>query len=229
MMGFKTSLTAAGLALAFVGLSACSEAPTSIVSENGYAIDVLELDGTDTLAFDPAPAFEPASQSTIEFWVQPKWEETPEFDPVVLASSGTDGAAYLIAIQREKDGLSVISGDQVDVTPFDFNDGELHHVALIDLGGPVGVVIDGELIDELDMTFQAMETEGFYIGSANGGEDGFEGIIGGLRIWDAAVTMDNLVKFQRKDVLAEDDPHPDLDYLSVISDFTQEDIVVVKR
>lgn len=229
MTTFKNAFAAATLALSGLALTACGDTATTIVSENGYAIDVLEMDGTDTLAFDPAPAFEPASQSTIEFWVQPKWGETPEFDPVVLASSGEQGAAYLVAIQREKDGLAVISGEQAEVTQFDFSDGQLHHVALIDLNGSVAVVIDGELIDQLEMTFQAMETNGFYVGSANGGEDGFEGTIGGLRIWDTAVSVDSLTEYQLKDVLAEEDPHPDLDYLSVISDFAEEDLVVVKN
>lgn len=222
-------IAASSLALSGLALASCSDGATSVVSENGYAIDVLELDGTDTLAFDPAPAFEPAAQSTIEFWVQPKWSETPEFDPVVLASSGEQGAAYLVAIQREKDGLAVMSGEQIDVAPFDFSDGELHHVALIDLGTSVAVVIDGELITELEMTFQAMETDGFYVGSASGGADGFEGVIGGLRIWDTAVPTNTLVAFQLKDVLDESDPHPDLDSLSVISNFAEEDLIVVKQ
>ena len=222
-------LAGVSLASATLALAGCDTPATEVIADNGYAIDVIEMDGTSTLAFEASDAFEPAAQSTIEFWVRADWSDTPDFDPVVISSTGEEGSAYLVAIQREKDGIALASGEEIDIAPFDFADGELHHVAFIDLGGPVAVVIDGELIDELDMTLQAMETDGFYVGSAYGGDDGFEGVIGGLRIWDVAVSTDNLFEYRLKDVLSEQEPHPDLQYLSAISNFGEEDIVTISQ
>ncbi|MEM6908983.1 MAG: LamG domain-containing protein [Pseudomonadota bacterium] len=221
-------LTAASLVFASITLAGCSEPATSVKAEGGYSIDVLQLDGTDTLAFEPNAAFEPAEQSTIEFWVKPEWDATPDFDPVVLSNAGANGAAYLVAIQREKDGIALASGDEAEVAEFDFSDGKLHHVALIDLNGSIAVVVDGALVDEFAMTLEAMQTDGLYIGSAYGGDDGFEGVIGGLRLWDVAVPTESLAKYRTKDVFDPDEPHPDLEFLSVISNFAEDDIIVVE-
>ncbi len=224
----RRMMTGAVMCLALVILPACSGGVESeTVAAEGYALDMLTLDGTETLAFEPDDRLAPAEQSTIEFWVKPGWQDAPDFDPVVLSNAGEEGASYLVAIQRERDGLAVTSGEQTDVVPFDFSDGEAHHVALIDLGGPAVVLVDGELAGELDLTLQALPSEGFYIGSAYGEEDGFVGAIGGIRIWDVAVTADDLMKYRLKDVLDTSDPHPDLEYLTMISNFVDQDIVVV--
>lgn len=230
-MQIRSKLMAgAMMGMALVVLPACSGGVQSeTVAAEGYMLDMLTLDGTETLVFEPDDRLAPAEQSTIEFWVKAGWDDAPDFDPVVLSNAGEEGASYLIAIQRERDGLAVTSGEQTDVVPFDFSDGKAHHVALIDLGDPIAVLVDDELVGELDMTLQALPSEGLYIGSAFGGDDGFVGAIGGMRIWDVAVTADDLAKYRLKDVLDASDPHPDLEYLVIISNFVDQDIVMIDQ
>ncbi|MEP3051016.1 MAG: LamG-like jellyroll fold domain-containing protein [Erythrobacter sp.] len=218
------------LGASIIALPACSGGVESeIVEAENYTLDMLTLDGTETLAFDADDRLAPAQQSTIEFWVKADWDDVPDSDPVVLSNAGPEGASYMVAIAPERDGLSVISGEQGEAVPFDFSDGKAHHVALIDLGDPLAVVVDGVVIDEIDMTLQALPSEGFFIGSAYGEDDGFIGTIGGLRIWDVAVSTTNLTKYQRKDVLDPSDPHPDLDYLTALSNFVDQDVILIDR
>lgn len=224
---------AAGLALAAAGftLPACSGGAESetVDTQSGYTLDMLALDGTETLVFEPDPRLDPADQSTIEFWVKAGWNGDPGYDPVILSNAGPQGASYLVAIDRERDGLIVSSGEQTEAVPFDFSDAKAHHVALIDLGGPLAVVVDGTFAAQLEMTFAPLPSDGFYIGSGYGEDEGFTGAIGGLRIWDAAIATDVIEEYRLKDVMAERDPHPDLQYLALISDFTDQDIVLIER
>ncbi|MEO0872419.1 MAG: LamG-like jellyroll fold domain-containing protein [Pseudomonadota bacterium] len=227
MLSFRKSLTGGALALA---LAACSGSPDEpVITENGYAIDILRLDGTDSLVFDPDEAIAPADQATIEFWVQVGWDEDPGFDPVVLANSGPEGSAYVVAIEREGDGLILASGEQIDIAPFDFNDGELHHVALIDYGATTVLRVDQTVIAELNVDLVAYPSQGLYFGTERGEEDGFRGVIGGFRLWDVAVDAGNLAAFAKADVLDEENPHPDLESLSVISDFAAERVVYIEQ
>lgn len=229
-----TKLTLKGSSLLALGsallLAACGAPDAPVVEgEDGYVLDTIALDGLDSLAFDPAPQLDPAEQMTIEFWVKPDWANASDFDPVVLSNAGPEGASYLVAINRERDGLTVASGDQVDVAPFDFTDGKLHHVALIDYGASTTVMIDNEAIAELDIDFTALPSEGLYIGTARGGDDAFEGVIGGLRIWDVAVSPSDLSDYKMRNVALDGALHPDLPYLAVLSEFGEERVVYPKN
>jgi len=220
------ALALAGVIVGTAMLGACSGSPDeAIVTETGYALDVLRLDGTDSLAFDADPILDPADQATIEFWVQASWEGDPGFDPVVVASSGEEGPAYLVAILKEKDGLILASGEMSDIAPFDFSDGAMHHVALVDYGDYTQARIDQQVVAELEVDLMALPSQGLFIGSAGGGDDGFEGAIGGFRLWDVAVEPVNLEAYAQADVMDEESPHPDLEYLAIISDFGNERVV----
>ncbi|QFT78664.1 LamG domain-containing protein [Erythrobacter sp. THAF29] len=231
-MATAKAITASlALGMSAFGLVACSGGAESetVTAESGYELDMLELDGTETLAFEPDPRLDPADQSTIEFWVKAGWSEDPGFDPVMLSNAGPDGASYLLAIDRERDGLIVSSGEQTESVPFDFADGKAHHVALIDLGNPLAVLVDGQVAAQLEMTLMPLPSDGLYIGSAYGEDDGFVGAIGGLRIWDAAIATDVLETYRLRDVLSESDPHPDLQFLALISNFADQDVVLIDR
>ena len=214
------------LPLAILLVAGCGgpSAP-SVEGEDGYTLDTLALDGMDSLAFDPAPQLEPASQMTIEFWVKPDWSGSPEFDPVIVSNAGAEGASYLVAVNRERDGLTVVSGEQVDVAPFDFTDGKLHHVALIDYGDTTTVMIDNQAVAELDIDFTSLPSDGLYVGSARGGDSAFSGVIGGLRVWDVAVSPNDLASYAMRDVAVDGALHPDLPYLAVLSEFDKERVV----
>ncbi len=214
-------VSAASLSLSGCGGGATSE---TAQGEGTYAIDVLALDGSETLAFDPDVRLAPTEQSTIEFWVQPVWETVPEFDPVVLSNVGPEGISYLAGLTAEGDGLIVAAGDTLEAVPFDFRDGRMHHVALVDYGDSLSVQINHQPIADLPLTFEAFPSNGLFIGSAAGGEDGFEGRIGGLRIWNVAVEPSVLARYSRRSLIGET-PHPDLSELKLLSDFTDRTIV----
>ena len=225
----NTKATMAGLMLGFgtLSLAACGGGlqTDTVEAEEGYQIDILNLDGTETLAFDPDPLLAPNEQSTIEFWVQPQWSETPDFDPVVLSNFGSEGASYLIAISAEKDGIIVSSDDMLEAAPYDFSDGELHHVALVDYGDSVRLLVDLEYVADLPITFESLPSNGLYIGSADDTGDAFTGLIGGVRIWSVAVEDASLAQFARRDVAGEP-AHSDVDALKLISDFTNRTVVL---
>lgn len=222
----KTVIRSSALALVLAAASGCSQDTSpAVITEDGYALDTLRLDGTESLAFDANPALEPAEQATLEFWVQAGWDSDLGYDPVVVSSAGPSGAAYLVAIQRERDGLTLSSGDQLDTAPFDFSDGKLHHVALVDYGDTTTLIIDQKPIADLEVDLQPVPSEGLYVGTARGGDDAFTGAIGGLRLWDVAVDPANLAAYRLKDVNGADAPHPDIDHLALISDFQNERII----
>ncbi|WP_114521851.1 LamG domain-containing protein [Altererythrobacter sp. ZODW24] len=222
----KNVIRISALGLVLATASACSQDTSpAVVTEDGYALDTLRLDGTESLAFDANPALEPAEQATLEFWVQAAWDSDPGYDPVVVSSAGAEGPAYLVAIQRERDGVTLASGDQLDSAPFDFSDGKLHHVALVDYGNTTTLMIDQKAIAELQVDLQPVPSEGLYIGTARGGDDAFTGAIGGLRLWNVAVDPANLGAYRLKDVNDANAPHPDIDHLALISDFQNERII----
>ncbi len=223
----KSVMASAMLGIAIVTLGACGGGlETDMVeAEGGYEIDILKLDGSETLAFDPDPKLAPNEQSTIEFWVQPQWNEVPDFDPVVLSNYGTEGASYLIAISAERDGILIASDDMLEAAPFDFTDDELHHVALVDYGDSVRLLVDLEYVADLPITFESLPSNGLYIGSADDSGDAFTGLIGGLRIWSVAVEDASLAQFARRDV-ADEPAHPDVDALKLISDFINRTVII---
>ena len=226
----KTSGIALAVCLAGLGLAACSESSGAggpIIAENGYAIDVLELDGSTDLGIAPAAQIEPAEQSTIEFWVSAGWTSDPGFDPVIVSNPGDAGVSYLVAIDRDRDGLVVAAGEDMDAAPFDFSDGKMHHVGLIDYGDAVTVLVDDEVIAQMPLSFVPMESEGLYFGSLNGGEERFVGQIGAFRQWDVALGADKVRQYRLLDVTAADNPHPDLEHLAVISDFGNDRVVYI--
>lgn len=229
----KTKLAAIGTAVALsFALASCggaSENDSPLIAENGYAIDILNLNGEVDLGIEPALQLEPAEQSTIEFWVQADWTSAPEFDPVIVSSPGEEGVSYLVAIDRDRDGIIVGGGDTVDTAPFDFTDGRMHHVALIDYGGSTTLLIDDQSIAELPLGFSPMESQGLFFGSFNGGEERFTGKIGGFRQWDVAVSASTVRQFRLKDATNAENPHPDLEHLAVISDFGNDRVVYVTK
>lgn len=190
------------------------------IAAQSYTPDLLELDGTVTLQFPADDRMALEGGATIEFWVQPDWKSDPGYDPVILSNAGEEGALYLVAIAREKDGLGIMSGDLFEMVPFDFTDGKLHHVNITDYGDTMLVFVDGVLISELPLTFKKRPSKGFWIGSADGENDPFVGAIAGLRIWDIAVDADNVLDFMMALVAPQTGKdHPDLKWLVGVSDF----------
>jgi len=191
--------------------------------------DFLELDGQNGLYLLPDPEFSVLEGGTIEFWVEPDWSETPDYDPVVISAAGSGGAAYVIAILRDKTGLGFLTGEEEAVWAFDFDDGQVHHVALNFYDGAVVAIVDGEPLGIAEMDVADIAPAGVWLGTADGNTAPFVGAVAALRIWGVPVEPEVLDQFRYVDVLAEaTESHPDIDYLQVVSDFNNRDVLVVE-
>ncbi|MEL7199607.1 MAG: LamG-like jellyroll fold domain-containing protein [Pseudomonadota bacterium] len=189
-----------------------------------YQPDVLELDGATTLVFPAHETLDLSGGATIEFWVQPDWESAPGFDPVILSYAGEQGASYLVAMLRDRDGIGIMSGDTFMVAPFDFTDGEMHFVAIIDYGDRTEVLVNNTLVAVLDMTIQSLPADGLFIGTADGTNDPFLGGIAAVRLWGIPLSQDVLLQHAMRDLLDEERAqHPDLRFLIAHSAFGTED------
>jgi hypothetical protein len=210
------------LLLAFsLGLSGLAPA----VAGN-YTPDVVEFDGTNAMTFDPAPQHVLADGGTIEFWVVPDWTVDPGYDPAIISNIGADGLSYLIAMLRDRSGIAFAAGDAEDVAVFDFTDGRLHHVAISQFDDGITVYVDGRIAGGSAIKALALPSTGLQVGSIDGVNNQFRGAIAGLRIWDTVATQEELVEFALTDIFAGD--HPNIDNLSVMSDFANRDLLLVQ-
>ncbi|MEO0464432.1 MAG: LamG-like jellyroll fold domain-containing protein [Pseudomonadota bacterium] len=192
-----------------------------------YAPDVMEFDGVTTLGFPADESLDLSGGATIEFWVQPDWETAPAFDPVVLSYAGEKGASYLVSVLRDRDGLGIMSGDTFIVAPFDFTDGKMHFVAIIDYGDRTEVMVDSTLVAVLDLTIKSLPADGLFIGTADGTNDPFLGAIAAVRLWGVPLSQDTVLKYSMRDILDEERAeHPDLRFLIGHSAFNSEDFLL---
>jgi len=193
-----------------------------------FTPDVGQFDGASTIALDANDAFDIAGSGTIEFWVEPDWTEDPGYDPVIISNAGADGASYLVAILRDRDGLGVLANERVEFVDFDFTDGKMHFVALCDYEDALLVYIDGELLARFEnMSFASLPSQGVWIGSADGETAPFIGAIANLRLWGYPVGIKELLTYAVGDLFEnEESRHPGLDFLLGISDFENADFLI---
>ncbi len=198
---------------------------TSTLAE--YSPDVLELDGTRALMFPAVEEMYLGGGGTIEFWVAPDWTEDPGYDPVVVSNAGVEGASYLVALLRDRDGIGLVSGESEHLVGFDFSDNNLHHVAMVYLDGQLVIYIDGRLQSSTNFNMLDLPASGLWIGTADGKTAPFVGAIAELRIWGTPVAQESLVEFAAQDVRDGTSGHPNFDALRAVSDFTEADLLVL--
>ena len=189
-----------------------------------YTPDIAEFDGSNTITLEPAPQLELADGGTIEFWVAADWQSDPGYDPVIICRAGPEGASYLIAMLRDRDGIAIASGDDEEVATFDFTDGQLHHVAVSQFEDGTVVLVDGRVVGTSTLSFQALPSVGVWLGSIDGEHNQFRGAIAGMRIWDTVVDQETLIGYAMKDIFS--DEHPDLPYLAAMSDFANGELLL---
>ncbi|MFK7886736.1 MAG: LamG-like jellyroll fold domain-containing protein [Gammaproteobacteria bacterium] len=206
----------------FLMALACLLAP--VTSHAQYSPDIIEFHGDDDLGFPSHDSLTIVDGGTIEFWVGADWQDDPGYDPVVLSNAGPEGALYTVSILGDRQGLGLQSGEFLGDVPFDFSDGQMHHVALADFGEDILVMVDGQVVGELATTLPELPSAGLWIGSADGVNAKFRGAIAGLRIWAVALERKTLVDYAQRDVADANAPHPDLELLVAISDFNDESL-----
>lgn len=208
-----------------LALLACSLGLGIGIAAQGYQPDSMVLDGEQLLDFPPSPRLVLAAGGTLEFWVAPDWEADPGYDPVIIASAGPEGPAYLVAMLRERDGIAFAAGDEEAVFLFDFTDGQLHHVAISQYADGIEVYVDGVQVGSEPIMALDLPVNGVWLGSIDGENNVFRGVLAGLRLWQEVVPRETLVAFALKDIF--DDEHPQLDALAAMSDFNAAALLLV--
>jgi hypothetical protein len=202
----------------------------AVAQTNAYSPDMMTFDGRRTIAVPSDEAFAVEGEETIEFWVGPDWTTDPGYDPVVVSNVGRNGASYVIAILRDRDGVGVLSGGVETLAPFDFTDGRLHHVAVVQSDGALHIIVDGDVRGTSSAGLSAQPAGGVWIASADGRTAPFLGAIGQLRFWNAAVDLETLDAFKLVDVLSDDGPdHPYTSVLAAVSAFPDPGMLIANR
>jgi hypothetical protein len=210
-----------------LALLACSLSLGGVVATaQAYQPDSMVFDGELSLDFPPSPRLVLADGGTLEFWVAPNWEADPGYDPVIIASAGPEGPAYLVAMLRERDGIVFAAGDEEAVFLFDFTDGQLHHVAISQYADGIEVYVDGRQVGNEPIMALDLPVNGVWLGSIDGENNAFRGVLAGLRLWQQVVPRETLVAFALRDIF--DDDHPQLDALAAMSDFSEPALLLVE-
>jgi hypothetical protein len=87
-------------------------------------------------------------------------------------------------------------------------------------------MIDGKIVGSSPLKARKVPPTGFWVGSIDGKNNPFQGVVAGLRIWREPISREALVRFALLDVITND--HPDLDALSAISDFGRKELLLVE-
>ncbi len=145
---------------------------------------------------------------------------------MIIANAGPQGPSYLIAMLRDRDGLAFAAGEEEAVFLFDFTDEQLHHVAVSQVEDGIVVMIDGRFAGDSDIQALDLPSAGFWVGSIDGENNRFRGVLAGLRVWSEAVDRNTLVQYALQDVVEGDHPH--LASLAAMSDFTNGELLVVE-
>ena len=200
-----------------------------VTSAQDYAPDVLEMPEGDGYVFDWDPAYNMVGGGTIEFWTMPFFEEEPGFEPFILSSAGETGASYAVAMTEARDGLVLLAGDQEGVIGYDFTDGRPHHVAINVYEDGTLVFVNGEARAEFDFIPPERPASALFVGTANGKEAGYQGMIAQLRFWGTPVDPDYLEEFKLKPTLSPFGDHPDIQFLRAESNFAEESMLIVEE
>ncbi|MEZ5921538.1 MAG: LamG domain-containing protein [Parvularculaceae bacterium] len=228
-MGLKSLLAFMGagmLGLVAASLPALAQDETPAPADT-YRPDIAEFAGADSIELAPNSSLFLYGDGTIEFWAVPDWKDDPGYDPVVISNAGPDGASYLVSILGDRTGVGVRSGESEGYAPFDFTDGLLHHIAVVSEEGLTKVYVDGALQGAFDMRFKPIGSEGVWIGSADGETAPFVGAIAQLRIWDSALTPEELVAYSQDNPFGGvDGEHPEIANLLAVSAFEDREVLI---
>lgn len=188
-------------------------------AQEPFAPVMATFSGQGSLVMPPASALSINGSGTVEFWVVAQWNDDLDYDPAVIAYSGSKGARFAIHIAGNRQGLGVYAGEYFDGVPFDFSDGKAHYVAITTLGDSIDIYIDGQHRGTLGYGFADVPANTFSVGSI-GNFSPFMGQIGQVRIWDEPLDQDVLNYFSWRPIeTTGPGAHPDIDALVGASTF----------
>ena len=160
-----------------------SAAPWFASAEDIAADELAVFDGETRLDYAGHPAFQFSTPATVEFWIAPSWLETAEFDPCVVSSLSENSVNFAICIGADRNSIGLYAGEKYASLPFDLSDDNLHHVAVISMTPEfTEVVVDGESQGLLELGFLNQGSSSFHLGSLDGEQSPFMGLIGRLPV-----------------------------------------------
>lgn len=222
-------LTASGAAAAsWAQILPDTAPPATSAALEEYSPDIAVFDGETTFGFTANRAFQPDEDFTIELWTATGWTVEPDHEPVILSSGDLEGPEFVLAIFAEKDGLSLWIDGAEFIAAHDFSNNKLHHIAMVWDGGELALVVNGDVLANFDTPPPDLQGAPLWIGSAGGEGFAYEGLIGQVRFWDAALDLESLRAFALADVSSSEDEHPYLDDLRAISAFDENTILIVE-
>ena len=84
--------------------------------------------------------------------------------------------------------IGLFDGQGYESVPFDFSDGQYHHVAMVTRGTTTEIVIDGTSVGEIGVGYGGATGQPFHVGSSDGEQDFLIGAVWALRVWNRALT-----------------------------------------
>ena len=90
-------------------------------------------------------------------------------------------------MRADKKGVILASQDEIVSIDFDFSDGKMSHVGLVNVGEEVVSLINGEIITISSLKMANLESKLLTLGSGKDGAMAFHGAIAALRIRDSSI------------------------------------------
>lgn len=191
-----------------------------------YVPDTREFPGSAPLSFTSNPLLDLSDGGAIEFWVAADWSVSPGYHPTLLNRGVDPAPLYRIAISASREELLLQFGSKHGRVPFDFSDGQTHHVALLDFDDEVMVMIDGWLAGGVAMSIEPGPPAPLIVGANADGSAPFIGAISALRFWHSPMAPETIAAYALKDPTDPSAPHPDLAQLAAYSDFELGELIL---
>ena len=184
---------------------------------DGYELGALELDGSDDVVevpLQPSITFEQGDSFSVLLWTKTQATPTPQdgivgnyrtsTDPFWLLIANTDGGATMYVRDVGRAHSTVIA------SPSKINDGNWHHLAGIrdQQTKRLCLYVDGQLVvEESDETEDINSGQSIWIGDHLNRY--YDGLIDNLRIYNKALTVEEISQVMQVDPKLADNPVPD--------------------
>jgi hypothetical protein len=183
---------------------------------DGYELGALELDGRDDVVevpLQPSVTFEQGDSFSVLVWINT--QATPSPQDGIVGNYRTSTDAFWLLIANTDGGATMYVRDvgrahsTVIASPSRINDGNWHHLAGIrdQQTKMLGLYVDGQLvIEEFDETESINSGQSIWIGDHLNRY--FDGLIDDVRIYDKALTVEEIMLAMRGDPLLAWSPSP---------------------
>ena len=139
----------------------------------------------------------------------------------VFSQADAFGTRFTIYLDETQEHIGWYDGKTLQSVPFNFNDGNYHHVAFSIKAGKMTVVIDGQEKGSFDQAYGPGRRLPLHVGSSDGDLHRFKGEIYMIRMWDAALTAAEIGDESHQVYGAVPESDPNFDHLLLYSEFTE--------